>query len=51
MTAFVYDSFAFEKLEEMLRLLALSYADLYTHRERMIVSERECEKEREKGSE
>ena len=27
-TAFVYDGFAFKELEEMLRFLALSYADL-----------------------
>ena len=33
MAAFVYDGFPLEELQEMLRLLALSYADLYAERE------------------
>jgi hypothetical protein len=34
MTAFVYDGFALEEFEEMLGLLALSYTDLRSGREK-----------------
>ena len=46
MAAFVYDGFPLEELQEMLRLLALSYADLHTKRK----GKRKCKsklKERE----